>query len=165
MFNISYRLVRKLQHGFTLIELITVVVIVGVLSVYAKPRDFIGKDYHDKGFHDETLSYLRYAQKTAVAQRRTVCVSFTDDSLALTIASASGNAMCDVAMTDPVGKSPATLSARSGTIYASLPIDFNFNALGQPVNASSGMVSTQTWYVANTTRSIVVESETGYVHE
>ena len=153
------------QNGFTLIELITVVVILGVLSVYAAPRGFIGKDYYDKGFHDETLSYLRYAQKTAVAQRRTVCVSFTHGSLTLTIASATGNLVCDVAMTDPVGKGPATLSARSGTIYASLPIDFNFNALGQPVNASSGMVSTQTWYVANITRSIVVESDTGYVHE
>ena len=141
------------------------VVILGVLSVYAAPRSFIGKDYYDKGFHEETLSYLRYAQKTAVAQRRTVCLSFTHDSLALTIASASGNSVCDAAMTDANGKTPAVLSARSGTAYASLPTDFNFNALGQPVNASSGMVSMQTWYVANITRSIVVESDTGYVHE
>ena len=157
--------VRMSQSGFTLIELITVVVVLGVLSIYAAPRGFIGKDFYDKGFHDETLSYLRYAQKTAIAQRRTVCVSFTNDSLALTVASASGNLMCDAAMADVNGKIPATLSARSGTAYASLPADFNFNALGQPVNASSGVVPTQTWQVANTTRSIVVESDTGYVHE
>ena len=153
------------QNGFTLIELIIVVVVLGTLSVYVSPRSFIGKDYDDKGFHDETLSYLRFAQKTAVAQRRTVCVSFTDDSVALTIASASGNLDCDAALADASGKTPAVLSARSGTAYVSQPLDFNFNALGQPVDGSSGMVSTQTWRVANTTRSIVVESDTGYVHE
>ena len=164
---------RIFQNGFTLIETITVVVVLGVLSVYAAPRGFIGKDFYDKGFHDETLSYLRYAQKTAIAQRRTVCVSFTNDSLALAVASASGNSVasasgnlvCDAAMADVNGKIPATLSARSGTAYASLPADFNFNALGQPVNASNGVVPTQAWQVANTTRSIVVESDTGYVHE
>ena len=156
---------RLTKNGFTLLELVTVVVVLGVLSVFATPRSLIGKEFYDKGFHDETLSYLRYAQKTAVAQRRTVCVSFTNDSLALTVASASGNLVCDAAMADVNGKIPATLSARSGTAYASLPADFNFNALGQPVNASSGVVSTQMWQVANTIRSIVVESDTGYVHE
>lgn len=156
---------RAFQNGFTLVELVVVVVLIGVLSVYAAPRSFIGKDFYDKGFHDETLSYLRYAQKVAIAQRRTVCVAFTASSLSLTIASVSSSLVCNTAMSNASGQSPAVLSARLGTAYASLPANFNFNALGQPVNALNTVVQTQTWNVANTTRSIVVESDTGYVHE
>lgn len=156
---------QKIQSGFTLIELVAVIIVIGVLSVYVVPRGSIGKDFYNKGFHDETLSYLRYAQKIAIAQRRTVCVSFTNNSLSLNIASNDGDLECNMAMAEASGKSPAILSARSGTAYASKPINFNFNALGQPVDKTSSTLSTQIWQVANTTRSIVVESDTGYVHE
>ena len=153
------------QSGFTLIELVTVIVVLGVLSIYVMPRSFIGKDFYDKGFHDETLSYLRYAQKAAIAQRRTVCVSFTNNSLFLKIATDSSNLTCNLEMVDANGNMPAILSARSGTAYVTRPVNFNFNALGQPVNQSNSILPTQTWRVANTTRSIVVETDTGYVHE
>src|SRR5665647_363876 len=76
------------QRGFTLIELIMVMVMLGVLAVFAAPRIFNSDDFYARGFHDETLALLRYAQKTAIAQRRTVCVSFAPKEVSLTIASA-----------------------------------------------------------------------------
>lgn len=68
------------QRGFTLIELIMVMVMLGVLAVFAAPRIFNSDDFYARGFHDETLALLRYAQKTAIAQRRTVCVTFTSSA-------------------------------------------------------------------------------------
>src|SRR5665647_2470350 len=54
------------QRGFTLIELIMVMVMLGVLAVFAAPRIFNSGDFYARGFHDETLGLLRYAQKAAI---------------------------------------------------------------------------------------------------
>ena len=56
-------------EGFTLIEMIMVIVILGVLAVFVAPRMMGTSDFYARGFHDETLGYLRYAQKTAIAQQ------------------------------------------------------------------------------------------------
>lgn len=67
------------SRGFTLVELVTIMIIVGILAVFAIPRmDTAG--YHAAQFHDQTVAALRFAQKTAVSHRRLVCVSFPDAS-------------------------------------------------------------------------------------
>ena len=82
---------RCVQLGFTLIELIMVIVILGVLAVFAAPKMFDNSTFTGRGLHDETLALLRYAQKSAIAQRRTVCVSFTGTGASLTVASSAGS--------------------------------------------------------------------------
>ena len=81
------------QQGFTLVELILVIVLMGILAIYAAPR-FNSSDFNARGFHDQTLALLRYAQKSAVAQRRTVCVAFTSTTVSLRLVSASGSSDC-----------------------------------------------------------------------
>ena len=164
------------QRGFTLIELIMVIVLLGVLSVFAAPRMFNNQDFYARGFHDETMAYLRYAQKTAIAQRRTVCVTFSANSLTLAAAlnapTAAANADCASAATTfsgPKGESPPKLEATGTVTYtAATPATFNFyfNGLGQPTT-SAGVVLTaaRTLQVNGATQSITVEADTGYVHE
>ncbi len=146
------------HKGFTLIELIVVMVIIGVLAVAAIPKFFDKSTFETRGFADETTAALRYAQKAAIAQRRTVCASFTNSSLTLTIASAAGVNTCNTNLASPAGTSPFTVTPRSsGITYATTPINFSYNALGQ---ASSG----QTIAVTGATGSIIIEQDTGYVH-
>lgn len=165
------------QRGFTLIELIMVIVLLGVLAVYAAPRIFDSNDFNARGFHDETLSLLRYAQKTAIAQRRTVCVTFTASPTAsarLSIALAEGPSPCDAALIGPnknctdgtPAGSKGCITAKPGISYSTGPASLNFDGLGQPVD-SAGVPLTiiAPIQVTNAAKAITVEKDTGYVHD
>jgi MSHA pilin protein MshC len=153
------------SYGFTLIELVMVIVILGVLAVVAAPRIFSNNDVNARGFHDEAIGYLRYAQKTAIAQRRTVCVGFAGTVITLTIAATPATFTCAVAGTLSGPNGNATLFAQSGVTYATPPVNFNFDGLGQPITNAGVPIATQTFQVASVNRSITVEGLTGYVHE
>jgi len=165
------------QLGFTLIELIMVIVMLGILAVFAAPRMFNSGDFYARGFHDETLALLRYAQKTAIAQRRMVCVAFTSGppaSAILSIASLAGPSPCDTALigpnkncTDgtPTG-SKGCITAKPGILYSTGPASLNFDGLGQPVNSAGvPLTSIAPIQVSSAAKSITVEVATGYVHD
>ncbi len=155
------------ERGFTLVELVMVILMLGILSVFAVPRVFDRGDFDARGLHDVTLSYLRYAQKSAIAQRRTVCVSFTSSTIALRIANAAGVFDCagvsGTALTGPDGN--ASGSANGATYSGAVPTAFGFDALGQPVDTSGNTVARATIQVANAAKTITIEAITGYVHD
>lgn len=145
-----------------MIELIMVLILAGALAVVLVLR-LNTRGYDARGFHDETLAMLRYAQKTAVAQRRTVCVAFGPASLTLTIAGSAGSTSCPGnAMLGPRGETPAQVSGRAGVTYVVQPADFYFDSLGRPSGARSMEVSGDGTPLG---RAITVEAETGYVHD
>ena len=158
------------ESGFTIIELIMVIVILGVLAVFAAPRIFNSGDFNARGFHDETLSLLRYAQKAAVAQRRTVCVAFTATTVSLTMASSASTTDCSTpaspGLTGPRGETPAAIpSTARGVTFNGTPSGFSFNGLGQPLTAAGALLSTQTVIQISNASNIYVEASTGYVHD
>jgi len=155
----------SLQRGFTLVELIMVIVMLGVLSIYVAPQLGGTSAMAVRGFHDETMAYLRFAQKTAIAQRRTTCIVWTGNSMTLTIAETAGSNSCTASLSGPKGEIPASVTARSGVTYTSTPGDFNFDALGRPVNASAVATGNLTIQVADANRAITVEALSGYVHD
>jgi len=155
------------ERGFTLIELIMVIVVLGVLAVVAVPRIFWGSDVNARGFHDETLALLRYAQKTAIAQRRTVCVSFSSTSVSLAMAATAGSTDCASAtpLTGPNGS--VAVNARTGASFSNASpatLAFNFNGLGQPINGSGAPVASRVIQIGGAP-DVVVEAGTGYVHD
>jgi MSHA pilin protein MshC len=58
---------RVTVHGFTLIELVTSIVIIGVLGAIVAPRFFDTSAFNERGYVDEVAFTLRYAQKIAIA--------------------------------------------------------------------------------------------------
>lgn len=156
------------QQGFTLIELVLILVLVGVLAVVVVPRAFNTNDFNARGFHDETLAMLRYAQKTAIAQRRTVCVTFGANTLALAIAAAPAIPNCAVpgALSGPNGAAPV-ITARSTVTYANQPnLELRFDGLGQPLgNNGVALAAARILQVNGVANTITVEAATGYVHE
>jgi MSHA pilin protein MshC len=55
------------QRGFTLVELIVVIVIVGVLGAVAMPRFFDSQSFSERGYFEELAAALRFSQSAAVA--------------------------------------------------------------------------------------------------
>ncbi|WP_459721841.1 prepilin-type N-terminal cleavage/methylation domain-containing protein [Sideroxyarcus sp. TK5] len=152
------------QRGFTLTELITVIVIVGIISVAALPRFFDQSGFESRGFRDQVVATLRHAQKVAIAQHRFVCVAFTANTITLTYdpvppSAAYTTATCPGnALTSPAGATPYTVTAPGGVILGGFvsPMTMNFDALGKPSAAQSITVTGST--------AITIEAETGYVH-
>jgi MSHA pilin protein MshC len=145
--------------------------VLGILAVYAAPRMFNSGDFYARGFHDETLALLRYAQKTAIAQRRMVCATFdtTANTLVLTMENPTlaspAAVVCNVDLSGPRGEVPAKVTARSGVTY-SAATSLIFDGLGQPVSSARvALASNTTVKVANASNTITVEATTGYVHE
>lgn len=154
------------QHGFTLVELVMVMIIVGILAVFAAPRFFDADIFKSRGFADQVQASLRYAQKVAIAQRRNVCVAMTAGDITLTIASASGAASaCDTNLISPTGESPYKINTPSASITLSPVQTFIFNALGKPFDTlGNPSVAQKTIAISGAASPIIVEAETGYVH-
>lgn len=159
----------RASRGFTIIELIVVIMITGIMGVAVMSRFSDRGLFESRGFQDETQSLLRYAQKAAIAQRRTVCVRFSANQAWLTVRNAGGDTACgahagptaaapagETLLTGPTGVAPATATAGSATGYSAVPAAFYFDAAGRP---SAGRTIAITG-----ADPVTVEAETGYVH-
>lgn len=135
-------------------ELVTVIVIAGVLAAVAIPRFSRGM-FDDAQLYDQTLAALHYAQRTAMAYQRTVCVTFTGgNQLSLTYASVYGSSACNTNLVAPGGNSASYVLTAPGSSTYTAAATFNFDRVGRP---SAGQTIT-----LSSGRTIIVETETGY---
>jgi len=146
--------------GFTLTELVVVIVIAGIMAAVAIPRFTRGHGFEARGFRDQTVAALRYAQKSAVAARRLVCVSFTPTTVTARIASSPGALDCAVgaALIGPTGTA-LNVTAASGVQLTGYP------AAGLYFYAQGKANSTQTLTVSElpAALAIKIDAETGHV--
>lgn len=142
--------------GFTLTELVMVIVIMGVLAAVALPRLSNVSDFRALEFRDRTVAALRYAQKTATSHRRHVCVTITDSTVTLTIASAQGMlAACDTPLSIPGSGANIVASADPANAkFSVFPVALGFYPNGTGLGGTLQI---------NGLTDIVVVGETGHV--
>ena len=150
---------RGSSRGFTLVELILVMVIAGILAAVAVPR-LIGRTSFDtRGFADQLAATVRFAQKLAVSQRRNVSVQLTVNDATLCYSTLVPCAVANQAP-GPGGEKPYTVSAPGGVAIAPVTV-LTFDRGGRPdITAQLDIQVNGTG-----THHVLVEQETGYVHD
>jgi MSHA pilin protein MshC len=162
-------------RGFTIPELVVVIVVVGVIAAVAVPR-FLGQGGFDaRAFYDQSQTVVRFAQKVAIAQRRDVYVDIAASRIG-----ACYDAACTSRVPPPVNYLQATTpggaanpsavncasdenwlcaGAPSG-VSLSPAASFSFNGLGRPSLGGPLTVTVN----GELTLNFTIERETGYVH-
>lgn len=137
-------------EGFTLIELVVIILVLAILAAVALPKFFNLTDYQSRAAYDEVAGAVRYAQKLAVASGCDVQVNISANSYALQQHSTD----CTTGAFATISNHPVTTSTISGVGLASIPSSFVFDAMGRSSSAVTITVASE---------SFSVIAETGYV--
>ncbi len=162
-------------HGFTMIELIMVIILVGIIAVYAAPR--FNRDTFDlRSASGEVVSALRYAQTMAMQHSGLANVdgggrdyyTFQVANNGYTVAIGDSDST-HVDVPNPVGGAGSysqSWSAGSVGLTASTA-NIYFTSKGEPIDASGNPLAADTTLsisVGSESDTIIVERLTGYVH-
>ncbi|MDB6096899.1 MAG: mshC [Francisellaceae bacterium] len=153
-----------LQKGFTLIELILVIILVSILTVMAVPKFSSTSTLNSQFYFDQVLASVRFAQKLAIGSGCHVQLSLSGSSITLQMRnSCIGGGAFTLAVRDPAtGAGTYTKTAPIGVTISSANLPFYFDGLGRCYLSSSGAISSN-YSITVGTHTLTVLGQTGFV--
>lgn len=115
------------RRGFTFVELVVVIVLLGIMSAFALPKFFNVGDYQARGAYDEVTGALRYAQKLAVGSGCEVQVSIAGNSYELQQRATD----CTTGSFTAISGHPIDRGTISGTSLSASHTTFIFDNMGR----------------------------------
>lgn len=138
------------RAGFTLIELVLVMALIGVMAVFVLPRWLDLSMWRLRAFGDELQAQMAAMQRLALVQRRPVTATINTTGVAFAYVSGASLLQLDC----PPGASPCIAEAGPRSVT------FNTGNSGQ-ASTSTGAALPVTLSHGGTTTSYVVEHQTG----
>jgi MSHA pilin protein MshC len=142
------------MRGFTMVELIMVIVIMGILAAVVGPRFFDRQVFDERLFYEEALSAVRYGQKLAVSSGCRIRAQVNASGYALTYAQACGGLASNAAVASPSGGNFSAPLPNGVSVGQSL--DVTFTSLGN-ANVTSGTAQLGS-------HSFSVVADTGFIN-
>jgi len=180
------------RAGFTMVELVVVIVLIGILGAIGASRYFDSAAFSSR---NQAEALIRYAQKLAIAQNREIYVRARTSGFAVC---STSNCAAGSLATDPSGSNNGSSATKneciSNGVYVSTwacigvssdttvstPVPrnefaangyFYFDATGRPHNNGDPVGGNSTFTLltlnfgsSNSNFTLYVEPETGYVH-
>lgn len=154
---------KSSERGFTLPELIVVLLLVGILSVTAMPKLQAALTVRDDGWHDQIVAALHYAHKVAISHRRLVCANVGAAGVTLSIASANPASSCGAALPGVDGQALAASSDGGAAAGISPAGTLYFQPSGRVSTDGAGSSTVNRTITIAGQTNIVLAGETGHV--
>lgn len=137
--------------GFTIVELIVVILIVGILSVFVAPKFFADNDFKARGIADEIITAIRHAQRLSMTRGENHRIKITTSNY--TVEKFVGSVSTPVR--HPDGGVAFSKDFPPNIVTSAATIEFD--QLGRPIPNSLVSITLPPF-------TITVEKETGYAH-
>lgn len=155
---------RHYHQGFTLVELIMVVVILGILSATTLPKFFNLSAYQERVFFDDTINAIRYAQKLAVTTSCNVQVKIVANQFLLNRPSATDRSKCASNLASDFGLS-VTRPGSGESAYQGSQTGVTLTATTFYFSAKGTASANQQIQVGSAGKQISVVKDTGFVYD
>lgn len=171
--TMNFRALSRSGSGFTLVELVATIMVLGIMAIVALPRFASVADYDEATYRDTVLSILSLSRQRALASRRFVCVNVSagtgaNAGIALALDARapesipSGPLSCTVSL--PVTGYPECNTGiacpKSATVGAA---SFAFDPQGRPVDITTRSVLSSAVSIAiSNQQAVTIQPRSGY---
>ncbi|MDP3979823.1 MAG: GspH/FimT family protein [Chlamydiota bacterium] len=154
------------RSGFTIIELVVVITIIGLIAIIPLSRGLMATSYQPPVVANKLIFDIRYAQALSMSTASHCGISFNVAGNAYTLFVGSSA----TPLTDPVNQGPYTVQYGSGA-YSAINLTsanfggsptLSFDSRGRPLDGTGTFLAADGTVVLNSSMNVTVTRETGY---